>query len=85
MIPTSFLRIDVLEALRRIDRDGVPLDRSAKKFVLVHRGKHYPPKYVSAVASQLASGSELSPDADWGPETNGRLRRLGFTIGLGAG
>ena len=33
----------------------------------------------------LATGGELSPDAHWGPETNGLLRRLGFTIGLGAG
>jgi hypothetical protein len=71
----------VMEALGRIDAEGVPASRNSRKFVLVHEEKAYPPKYVLGIAVEIATGHVLDPaDYGGGEQTNAALTRLGFTI-----
>jgi hypothetical protein len=71
----------VQNALKEIDRHGVPRNRRSTRYCLIHNGKHYPPKYVLALAVQHATGRSLKPDEhSGGAETNSRLRKLGFTV-----
>lgn len=80
-IPPTITRDHVLAALMRIDRDGVPRGRHSRRFDLVHDGKHYPPKYTVALAGEIATGTMLhSEDFGGGAETNGFLRKLGFSV-----
>jgi hypothetical protein len=81
MIPKTILREHVLEALRQIDRNGVPVHRLSTKFSLAHGGKDYPPKYVISLAHRFAAGRELdSASFSGGEESNSFLRALGFEI-----
>ena len=81
MIPSNITYENVLEALHKIDRNGIPPKRKAKKFSLIFEGRQYPPKYVISLANVYANGRELSwEDFNGGNETNTRLRRLGFEI-----
>lgn len=74
-------RTNVQRALNEIDRHGVPKNRRSTRFCLIHNGRHFPPKYVLALAVQHATGRSLKPDEhSGGAETNSRLRRLGFTV-----
>ncbi|MCY3856789.1 MAG: carbon-nitrogen hydrolase family protein [Rhodospirillales bacterium] len=44
-------------------------------------GRHFPPKYVVAVAHEVATGELLSPSLfSGGPESNDFLRRRGFSV-----
>ena len=48
---------DILEALKYIDENGVPLHNQRTRYELVREdGKKYPPQYVIAVADHLANG-----------------------------
>lgn len=74
-------RTNVQRALQEIDRHGVPKNRRSTRFCLIHNGKHYPPKYVLALAVQHATGRSLRPhEHSGGAETNSRLSKLGFTV-----
>jgi len=44
MIPSNIARDHILKAIREIDGQGVPRGRSSRKFLLVFKGKEYPPK-----------------------------------------
>jgi hypothetical protein len=81
MIPHTILKEHVLKAIDEIDRDGVPVGRASRKFLLKYGDKTYPPKYVVARAAYYATGKELDPDAfSGGHESNSFLERLDFTI-----
>ena len=81
MIPPNISRGHVLEALRKIEAEGVPSGRSSKKFYLVHDGKRFPPKYVISLSNLFANGEELYFEVfSGGQETNDYLIRLGFKI-----
>jgi hypothetical protein len=81
MIPTNITREEVLKAILRMNKDGVPAGRKARKFVLVHEGENYPPKYVLSLANVYANGRELDPEEySGGFESNNYLTRLGFDI-----
>jgi hypothetical protein len=81
MIPSEIKRNHVLNALREIDRTGVPPEREPTKFWLLNGGKKYPPKYAISVAARLATGRELEPDSfSGGSESNGFLEKLGFDV-----
>jgi hypothetical protein len=76
-----FTKSDVKHALQQIDRHGVPRNRRSTRYCLIHNGRHYPPKYVLALAVQRATGRALQPhEHSGGVETNSRLRELGFTV-----
>lgn len=82
MIPSTVTAAHILRAVEQIARDGVPTNRESRDFDLVlGDGRRFPPKYVVAVASLLATGTRLDSESfGGGVETNGFLRQLGFTV-----
>jgi hypothetical protein len=80
-IPKNINKEHVVEAIQKIDREGVPDRRESTRFNLAYGGKHYPPKYVISIANIFANGEEYSPSMfSGGDETNRFLSRLGFAI-----
>lgn len=80
MIP-SISHHDVLAAIDRIRREGVPPRREATRYALIHEGRHYPPKYVVSLAVENARGIPLKPEEfSGGAETNSFLEKLRFEI-----
>lgn len=72
---------DIINALKYIDKNGVPFHNQSTKYELVSDdGKRYPPKYVVAVANHLANGADISVDGLHGMESRNLLEDLGFTI-----
>ena len=61
MIPELITKTNIVEALGRIVRDGIPSRRRARGYCLVADGKHFPPKYTIALAHQGATGEFLKP------------------------
>ncbi|MCL1617842.1 McrB family protein [Ralstonia pseudosolanacearum] len=74
----------VRQALKEIDRDGVPEDAESAGYDLFHEGKRYPPKLVLSLAVKHATGEPLDRAAFSGGEASSAfrlLRRLGFEVG----
>ena len=72
---------DILEALKFIDKNGVPDQHQSTKYLLVTEGgKSYPPKYVIAVANHIANGKEILTDGFTAVEAKNFLQSRGFTI-----
>lgn len=72
---------DVQAAIADIEKNGVPRARRSTRFCLNVKGRHYPPKYILALAVQHATGKGLAAtDHSGGSETNTRLARLGLQI-----
>ena len=81
MIPPNIKREQIIEAVQKINSEGVPSHRGLKGFFLEFEGKPYPPKYTISLANKFANGEELgSSRFSGGQETNNFLRRLGFDI-----
>ena len=81
MIPPNIEREHIIEAVQKIDSEGVPSHRESKGFFLEFEGEPYPPKYTISLANKFANGEELdSSRFSGGQETNNFLRRLGFDI-----
>ena len=69
------------DALKYIDKHGVPFHNRSTKYELVTEdGKKYPPKYVIAVAAQIASGEEISTEGFNAVEAKSYLQGQGFNI-----
>lgn len=80
-IPKNIHNEHVIEAIHKIDREGVPERRESTRFNLSYEGKYYPPKYVISIANIFANGEEYSPSLfSGGDETNRFLSSLGFMI-----
>ncbi|WP_251029146.1 MULTISPECIES: HNH endonuclease [unclassified Bacillus (in: firmicutes)] len=80
-IPKNINNEHVIEAIHKIDSEGVPERRDSTRFKLSFEGKFYPPKYVITIANIFANGEEYSSSLfSGGDETNRFLSRLGFTI-----
>lgn len=60
MIPKNLTRQDYRNAVKEIDRHGVPSRRASTRYEVVINGKRYPPKLVVSLASKFASGREWS-------------------------
>lgn len=81
MIPKHITKTHITEAIRRINRDGVPLRRKSRGYCLATQGQHLPPKYTVALAHLVATGKLLSADRfSGGQESNDFLRRRGFAV-----
>lgn len=77
----KFKKEYIIEALRYIDENGVPFHNQSTKYELVTEdGKHYPPKYVVAVANHLANGTDISTEGYNAVEAKSFLERQDFTI-----
>ena len=80
-IPKNINKEHIINAIQKIDREGVPEKRESTRFNLSYEGKYYPPKYIISIANLYANGEEYLPSLfSGGDETNSFLRRLGFTI-----
>ena len=72
---------DIVAALKYIDENGIPSQNQSTKYELVTEdGKKYPPKYVIAVARQLATGEEIITSDFNAVEAKIFLQRQGYTI-----
>ena len=77
----KFKKEYIIEALKYIDKNGVPFHNQSTKYELVtDDGKRYPPKYVVGVADHLANGVDISTDGDNAIEAKSYLENQGFTI-----
>jgi 5-methylcytosine-specific restriction enzyme A len=80
-IPKNINKEHVLEAIHKINREGVRDKRESTRFSLVYESKSYPPKYVVSIANIFANGEEYSPTLfSGGNETNKFLGKFGFTV-----
>lgn len=81
MIPSNIEKGHIVDAMRKIDSEGVSSGRGSKKFLVDFEGKRYPPKYVISLANKFANGEELDHSMfNGGQETNNFLKGLGFDI-----
>lgn len=78
---TNIDRAAVEKALKQIDKEGVPEKNKSREYNLVgENGKLYPPKYVVAVANNIANGVPISTEDFKAPEAVGFLQGLGYVI-----
>ncbi len=73
----------VLQAISKIDAEGVPNDAQSTFYDLVYDGKAYPPKYLLSLAGEFANGVLLDRGLFSGGEKSKafrHLRKLGFHI-----
>ena len=85
MLDRQVTKRNVIDALKVIDKNGVPKRREATKYNLYFDKKSYPPKYVLSIATKIAIGKELAAALfNGGKETNDFLMSLGFTIREGS-
>lgn len=81
MIPSNISSEHIIQAIGRVDRDGIPPGRTSRKYQLIYNGNAYPPKYIISCANYYANGEEHPSDLfGGGNESNGFLRTLGFTV-----
>lgn len=81
MIPKKINRNHLVEAARIVDREGTPKIRESTKYDVIVGEQRYPPKYLIAVASKLATGKMIPAISyNGGQESNSFLRSRGFTI-----
>lgn len=71
---------NILNALNNIDEQGVPFRHQSTVYDLVYDGKKYPPKYVIAVAANLATGKEIKTDSFNAIEAKNFFETRGYTI-----
>lgn len=76
-------RKHILEAIKEIDRDGIPTDARSTTYDLIHGAKRYPPKYVLSLAAKYATGAVYDRELFSGGEKSqafALLRAKGFAI-----
>ena len=72
---------NILDALKYIDEHGVPNKNKSTIYNLVSNdGKKYPPKYVIAVAANLATGRDIKTDDFNAVEAKSFFETRGYTI-----
>jgi 5-methylcytosine-specific restriction protein B len=81
--PENISRENVLQAIEKIDSQGIPRNASSTTYDLIYEGKSYPPKYVVSLANYFANGFVLerdSFDGGLGTKCFQLLEDLGFEI-----
>lgn len=58
-IPKNISKEHLLNAIEKIDKEGVPLNADSQYYDVIYKGKHYPPKLVVSYANFFANGIEL--------------------------
>lgn len=72
---------DIIDALKYIDKNGVPFHNQSTKYELVTEdGKKYPPKYVIAVAAHIGTGVDISTDGFNAVDAKSYLQSQGYNI-----
>ena len=71
----------ILEALKFIDEHGVPDKNKSTQYMLITEdGKEYPPKYVIAVANQIANGGDIVTEGYNAVEAKNYFEARGYNI-----
>jgi len=84
-VPQDITAVHISEAMRRVQRDGIPADAHSTKFDVLDptSGARLPPKLVLSLAAEIATGRTFSrSDFSGGEATNKRLQQLGFDVVL---
>lgn len=82
-IPKNITREHLLQAINKIDQEGITPDAESRYYDLVHNDKRYPPKLVVSLANLFANGTILDRnDFQGGPGKPAfqLLEARGFTI-----
>lgn len=58
-IPANITKSHLLQAIAKIDAEGIPPGGASKYYVVESEGKHYPPKLIVAYANIFANGEIL--------------------------
>lgn len=80
VIPPNITRESIIQALKDIDEDGVPVKRQIHLYALVHEGKPYPPKFVLNEANKIVNRIELDYTKYDSGDANDFLQERGFQI-----
>jgi 5-methylcytosine-specific restriction protein B len=80
-IPQNITRQNVLDAIQYIEANGIPHHNQSMKYDLVaDSGEKYPPKYIIAVANNLANNTDISVDGFNEVEAKNFLEGLDFEV-----
>ena len=55
----NITRKDLLQAIERIDQEGIPANAHSSTYDVIYESKPYPPKLVVSWANKFANGEEL--------------------------
>jgi MoxR-like ATPase len=58
-IPKNIKKENLIQAINKIDKEGIPADGASQFYDVLYNGKKYPPKLVISYANIFANGSEL--------------------------
>ncbi len=58
-IPQNITKEHLLQAIRKIDIEGIPSDGDSQYYDVIYDGKGYPPKLIVSYANLFANGNEL--------------------------
>jgi len=82
-VPQNITRNDILQAIARIDKEGIPSGTHSSTYDLVHDENRYPPKLVVSWANAFANEEELDRGSFSGGKDTACFRLLekeGFSI-----
>ncbi len=80
MIPENINREHILRAANRVDNQGIPRGREAKKYLVQINDRHYPIMLIISWANEVANGNELKGSQFRPQEAIRFLIRRGFNI-----
>jgi len=58
-LPENITKEHLIQAIAKIDNEGVPNDGASQYYDLVYKGNKYPPKLIVSYANIFANGIEL--------------------------
>ncbi len=73
-------REDILQAIQRIDEEGIPTNRDATKFYVAYNGKAYPPKYVLSLAGYFHDGNFIPHHLFTAQVAYKKLKEVGYIV-----
>jgi hypothetical protein len=80
MIPENITHQNILNAIARVDNEGVPPHRSARDWAVLHNRIHYPCKLLISWANVFANGPELDFKSFISNEARPYLTEREFTV-----
>ena len=82
-LPANIFKNHLIQAIAKIDNEGVPNDGASHYYDVVHNGKKYPPKLIVSYANIFANGIELARntfEGGFGTPCFKLLEKEGFLI-----
>ena len=82
-LPANIFKNHLIQAIAKIDNEGLPNDGASHYYDVVHNGKKYPPKLIVSYANIFANGIELARntfEGGFGTPCFKLLEKEGFLI-----